>query len=202
MVGISYSPNSANDSAIVNFTGGGGASVNVNGQRQVVLSGLSFPAYAGVITAPFTTNGGYVSQTVDVSNDGQAGVTSGGQAVFAFTIPTAGTYTISANVNAPNSASKSFWVNIDAVPTDPTMIWDIFPYTSGFETRAVSWRGSGTPTNDQFAPKTFDLSAGTHQLIVVGREPGVQLGQITITPYDSRPNLPSSPVNLRIVSSK
>jgi hypothetical protein len=34
----------------------------------------------------------------------------------------------------------------------------------------------------QFAPKVFNLSAGTHRLIIRGREGNVQLGQITIAP--------------------
>ncbi|HWX19233.1 MAG TPA: hypothetical protein VN578_04910 [Candidatus Binatia bacterium] len=186
-VGISYSPASANDGALATFTGGGGVTATVSGQLQMVLSGLSFPSYAGSITAPFTTNGGYLSQTVDAS---QTGMASGGSAVYAINIPAAGNYTVSAMVNAPNSAAKSFWVNMDAQPTDPTMIWDVFPYTSGFESRVVSWRGNGSPTNDQFAPAVFNLSAGVHQLIVRGREAGVQLGNITIAPYNPNSILP------------
>lgn len=160
---------------------------------------LTFQASAGAITAPFTISGGYLSQTIDVSNLGQAGVTNGGLAVYTFNISTAGTYTVSASVNAPNSDSKSFWVNIDALPDDPTMIWDNYPYTAGFETRTVSWRGSGGPTNDQFNPKTFNLAAGTHELIIVGREANVQLGQITISPYGVV-SPPPPPQNLHIVA--
>jgi hypothetical protein len=194
-VAIRYSPNSASDSAVVTFSGGGLTSAVVSGGLASVLPGLSFQSYAGVITAPFTTNGGYVSQTVDVSSNGQAGVTNGGRAVYAFNISTAGNYTVSASVNAPNSASKSVWVNMDVLPTDPTMIWDVYPYTSGLENRTVSWRGGGTATNNQFAPQVFTLSAGTHQLIIVGREPGVQLGRITVAPSTPKPLVPQ---NLRI----
>jgi hypothetical protein len=165
-----------------------------------VLTGLSFPAYAGVITAPFTTNGGYVSQAVDVSSQGQAGVAAGGQAVYPFTISTAGDYVVSALVNAPSLANNSFWVNIDAQPTDPTMVWDV-PVTTGFANQMVSWRGNGVVSsnslsgfNAQFAPKVFSLSAGAHQLIIVGREANVQLGQITVLPR------PRPPLNVHIVA--
>ena len=61
------------------------------------------------------------------------------------------------------------------------MIWDI-PITSGLTEQTVSWRGNGTHKVNQFAPKVFNLSAGTHQLIVRGREANCQLGQITINP--------------------
>jgi hypothetical protein len=84
---------------------------------------------------------------------------------------------------------------MDVLPTDPTMIWDVYPYTSGLENRTVSWRGGGTATNNQFAPQVFTLSAGTHQLIIVGREPGVQLGRITVAPSTPKPLVPQ---NLRI----
>ena len=124
-------------------------------------------------------------------------MTSGGQAVYTFTVPTAGAYTVSASVNAPDSSTKSFWVNIDGLPSDPTMIWDVYPYTSGFETRTVSWRGTGTSTADQFSPQVFNLTAGTHQLIIVGREANVQLGQITIIPSGTPP---PPPQNLHIIA--
>jgi len=76
------------------------------------------------------------------------------------------------------------------------MIWDVYPYTAGFETRTVSWRGSGTFTNDQYSPQVFSLSAGAHQLVVVGREAGVQLGQITISSMTP----PPPPLNLHILA--
>jgi hypothetical protein len=174
-VWVSYTPSgAASDSQTVTFTVAGGITVSatVSGSLLAVLPGLTFPSYAGVITAPFTTNGGYVSQSVTT------GVTNGGTATYAFTITNGGNYVISANVNAPSTAANSFYVNIDAQPTDPTMIWDI-PVTSGFTNQLVSWRGNGTATNNQYVPEVFNLSSGTHQLIIVGREAGTELGQIS-----------------------
>jgi hypothetical protein len=102
-----------------------------------------------------------------------------------------------ANVNAPNDSANSFYVNIDAQPTDPTMIWDI-PLTTGFTNQLVSWRGNGTDTNNQYVPMVFNLTTGAHQLIIVGREAGAQLGQITVQPYaTTRPN---APAGLRVVA--
>ena len=97
-------------------------------------------------------------------------------------------------VDAPSTDNNSLYVNIDAPPADPTMIWDI-PVTTGLTSQTVSWRGNGTvSTNNpsgmtaQYAPKVFSLSAGTHQLTVRGREGQVQLGTITIAPS----NLPAN----------
>ena len=82
------------------------------------------------------------------------------------------------------------------------MIWDM-PITAGFANRTVSWRGSGTDVSNEFDPKVFSLTPGMHQLIIIGREANVQLGQITIAPYSSpRPGIPLPPENPRIVASE
>jgi len=134
-----------------------------------------FAATSGTITAPFIATDNTISQPAYTS------VTAGGRAVYSFTIGATGDYLVSALVNAPDDGANSFYLNIDAEPTDSTMIWDI-PITSGLTEQTVSWRGNGTHKVNQFAPKVFNLSAGTHQLIVRGREANCQLGQITISP--------------------
>jgi hypothetical protein len=98
----------------------------------------------------------------------------------------AGDYVVSALVNAPDEGANSFYLNIDAEPQDPTMIWDISP-SGGWTQRTVSWRGNGTHENNQFDPKVFNLEAGTHQLIVRGREGNSQLATFTIAPYITIP---------------
>jgi hypothetical protein len=148
---------------------------------------LTFQAINGTVTAPFATSGGYISQSVET------GVTNGGQAVYGFTVTNGGSYVIQALVNAPNIAANSFYVNIDALPQDPTMIWDV-SVTSGFEQRIVSWRGSGTADANQFVPKTFNLAAGAHQLVVIGREANVQLQALSIL------QLPPPPQNLHVLA--
>ncbi|MGO8925736.1 MAG: hypothetical protein ACLQU3_02400 [Limisphaerales bacterium] len=195
-VSVSYSPSGPNNSQVVTFTGGGGATATVSGSLLVVQSGLSFESYAGTITAPFNTNGGYVSQAVLAT-----AVASGGTASYYFNITNAGQYIVEASVLAPNSGTKSFWVNVDAIPVDPTMIWDIYPYSTNWQTVPVSWRGNSTTiTNDQYNPEVFNLTSGVHDLIIVGREANVGLGQITIAPYSAeRPSPPAPPQALRVV---
>jgi hypothetical protein len=150
----------------------------------LMISGLSFAAASGAITAPFVVANGVISQPVET------GLTNGGRSAYTFTAPTTGDYVISALVNAPNSGAHSFYVNFDAEPTDPTMIWDI-PITAGFTNQWVAWRGNGAPEQDQFAPKVFNLAQGTHQLIVRGREANTQLAALTIVPAPAAATLPA-----------
>ena len=142
---------------------------------NAATSGLSFASTSGTITAPFTAANGTISQPAYTS------LSAGGRAVYTFTIAASGNYIVSAQVSAPNDSANSYFVNIDGEPTDPLMIWDI-PITSSMTSRTVSWRGNGTPDNNQYAPKVFALSAGTHQLIVRGREGNCPLGTISIAP--------------------
>jgi hypothetical protein len=134
---------------------------------------LTLQAPAGSLSPPFVVTNGYIYQPVSTD------VTNGGQAVYNFTITNAGSYLIQTLVNAPTVSANSFYVNIDAEPQDPTMIWDV-PITTGFEQRVVSWRGNGTDTNNQFLPKVFSLSVGTHQLVIVGRAFNTQLEQFSL----------------------
>jgi hypothetical protein len=194
-VTVRFSPKVAGSvTSTVTFTGGGGMVAGVSGTGVNPPPALSttFQATSGTITAPFVITSGlagtnYILQSVETT------VTNGGQAVYSFMITNAGSYVVQVLVNAPNDAANSLYLNIDAQPQDPTMIWDI-PVTTGFEQKLVSWRGNGTPDNDQFVPQTFNLAVGTHQIIVVGREANVQLQNFTISPA------PPVPQNLRIIS--
>jgi hypothetical protein len=142
--------------------------------NQVAQAALTLPASAAVVTAPLTFANGFVSQP------DRTELPEGGKAVFNFTITNAGHYVLRALVNAPGEDANSFYVNVDAPPEDPAMIWDI-DVTGGFEERTVSWRGNGTPESDEIAPKRFNLTAGAHKLIIIGREPA-ELKSITLQP--------------------
>jgi hypothetical protein len=147
---------------------------------------LTFQATAGNLASPMTISNNFIYQPV------YTGVTNGGQATFTFTITNAGNYVIQALVNAMSEGNKSFYINIDGQPTDPTMIWDM-TVTSGFQYELVSWRGNGTFDHDQFDPQIFNLSQGTHQLIIVGREAFTDLQSFSIL------EVPAAPQNLRVV---
>ena len=194
-VTVSFTPQSTGSfTNSIRFTGGAGmvAGVSGTGVNPAPALTTTFPATAGTITAPFVVTSGLVG-TSYVSQSVETGVTTGGKAVYSFSITNAGSYVVQVLVNAGSSAANSCYVNIDAQPQDPGMIWDI-PVTAGFEQRQVSWRGNGTDVSNQFVPQIFNLTVGTHQLIVVGREANVQLQSFTISP-----TLPT-PQNLRVIT--
>lgn len=137
-------------------------------------SAAILPASAAVVTAPLVLKDGAITHPETTELD------AGGKAVFTFTVAKAGNYVIHAVVNAPDEESNSFFLNIDAKPEDPLMIWDM-EVTKGFEERIVSWRGNGDSSADEFAPKRFALTAGEHKLILVGREPAL-LKSVSIRP--------------------
>ena len=142
--------------------------------NQVTQIVLKFPASTATVSAPLILTNGCLSQPETT------GLAGGGRTVFNFTITNAGNYVIQAMVDAPGEDSNSFYVNVDAPPEDPAMIWDI-DVTSGFEERTVGWRGKGTAESDEIVPKRFNLSPGMHKLIIVGREPA-QLKSISLCP--------------------
>ena len=143
-----------------------------NQVTQLLFKAL--PVSSAMVSAPLVLTNGIISQPE------QTELAGGGKAVFNFTITQAGNYVVQAVVNAPGEDSNSFYVNVDAQPEDPAMIWDI-DVTSGFEERTVGWRGKGTAESDEIVPKRFNLSAGAHKLIFMGREPA-QLKSILIRP--------------------
>jgi len=128
------------------------------------------------VSAPFVLTNGVVSQAEQSDEMGK-----NGKAVFSFIVANAGNYLVKAVVNAPGEDSNSFYVNMDAQPEDPLMIWDM-EVTSNFEERTVSWRGNGDAGSDEISPKVFNLTAGAHKLIVVGREAGTELKSVSIVP--------------------
>lgn len=175
--------------------------------------GLTFTATSaplnGLLTASTMINGvptSYIYQPLPSIGD-----VSGGTAVYNFTVTNAGNYEVQALVSAPTLNANSFYVNIDSQPQDTTMIWDIMPITSGFEQRIVSWRGNGSENNDQIVPKIFNLSAGPHQIIFVGRKAGTAMASFTLLQVVSVTTTASAlkstlveplaaPQNLRVVS--
>lgn len=155
----------------------------------VAATGLTFSATSGIITSPFIVTNGYIYQ----QSPAQSTITNGGTATYTFNITNAGNYVIQGLVNAPTNGEDSFFVNIDAMPTDPYMIWKILPATVGFQNEVVCWQGTGAYNAPEFVPEVFNLTVGTHQLIIVGREAGTELQSISIL------QMVAPPQNLRVL---
>jgi hypothetical protein len=172
-------------SATANYDSGrsvASASASVTVTAPPPAGNLTFASTSGTLSAPFYITNNAIDQPAYTT------LLAGGQATYTFSLSSAGDYVVSALVSAPTTDNNSLFVNIDAQPTDPTMIWDV-PVRSGFASQMVSWRGNGTVSSSspsgiaaQYAPKVFSLATGTHQLIVRGREGNCQLGTITIAP--------------------
>lgn len=139
-------------------------------------SPITLEVEQGTLSTPFTVSGTYVYQSIHTNTD----PLTGGLAVIPFTISGSGKYRIEASVRAQDSSQNSYYINVDSEPTSPSMVWDILPFTSGFETRTVTWRGNGTPDANEFSPKLFSLSAGSHQLIIRGREKNTAIDNVRI----------------------
>ncbi len=135
---------------------------------------ITIEAEAGAIAAPFTVGNGTVWQPVQTLDPAK-----GGRAAYKLNITTPGKYIVKAIVNAADLASNSLFVNFDGEPTSPTMIWDV-PVTKGPAEVTVSWRGNGTESANQYAPKVFTLSAGQHELIIRGREKSLIFDRLTV----------------------
>lgn len=153
-----------------------------------VTLGLSFEAEDGAITVPFYVSGGTVQQGVETS------IGASGRASYTFTATNA-SYVVYMLVSAKDTGSDSLFVNIDQEPTDPANLWHI-PLTVGIENRVVAWNGA---TN----AAVFALGAGTHTLVVRGREAGVQFDKITVVPLAVTPppqQAPLPPTNLRALA--
>jgi hypothetical protein len=117
--------------------------------------------------------------------------TTGGEAVYGFSITNAGSYSVSMTLYAPDG--NSLFVNIDGEPTSPDMIWD-FPNNAAFTTYPVTWRLTGGVN-----PQTWSLSAGVHRLVIRGREASAAISRVMISP--SGLAKPAAPTNIRVAGT-
>jgi hypothetical protein len=136
-------------------------------QEPPLMSGLEFPAPAGLIEPPFIVESGVLSQTVQTYDPGP-----GGRARWRVVIPETGYYTVTASVNAPSTTENSFFIDWDKESYPVT--WDI-SLTVGFEDRVARWPGED--------PRIWELTKGVHTLIIRGREPAAAIRTIRIEKY-------------------
>lgn len=193
-----------NASGTLTFTGGGGTTVSLTGHGYPVYTeGATVQLTNVLFISPFLSSANYIYQNSEVSQPDQ-----GGLALFGYNFTNDTTLTFSANLNAPNGASDSFWINVDtdpsnaSDPTDPGQVWDVIPDTSGFEDRGVGWRGNGTFSSPQFPTNQWSVTTGIHPVYLRGREANAQIKTLTgIVPGGAPPaDPPSAPLTPAIVS--
>ncbi|MCR4335624.1 MAG: right-handed parallel beta-helix repeat-containing protein [archaeon] len=117
----------------------------------------------------------YIYQVTETSNP-----LNGGKAVCNLNVSEAGEYVIQVNANAPNDGSNSIFINVDSDANSDQMVWDI-PIAIGFQDSNANWRGQdGNFEYSQFIPKTFDLNADMHKVIIIGREGNTNINKIQL----------------------
>jgi hypothetical protein len=107
----------------------------------------------------------------------QAATAEQGTATYSFTVATEGQYKIIGRIYAADAGADSYYFSIDGAPEDT---WDICPAQAAsdfgvWRDDAIAKRGTGTYLAPQFDPYIVQLSAGTHTLVLRGREVGAKL---------------------------
>jgi hypothetical protein len=132
---------------------------------------LPFEAESGSIVSPMAvasdpsaSGGRFIVSSTDDS----------GSATFAVDVPAAGEYVVWCRVLSPDNSTDSFYVSVDGGTED---IYETAggAWTNTWQWTAVSGRNGGVN------PRTFQISAGRHNLVFRGREQGTALDQILVT---------------------
>lgn len=171
----------------------GGATLGSPALHAVTLLGTGAPpvtvqpglgpwvAIAAEISPPFSTNGGFVSQSIETINPDL-----GGRAVFRFIAPSTGQYKVRTLVRGEDDGHNSFSVAMNAGAVD---IWDVVELTTGFQERYVSLRGSGNYAAPEFPLAVWSLTGGTtNTFTVYGREASTALQEIEIELINPAPD--------------
>lgn len=163
----------------------------------IVETDTAINAHTLLIVAPMVTN---AANWIEYPSGAVTGPSTAGRAIAFFTVPTNTEVRVFTTVNAETIGDDSFFVQIDAEPADPSGVWDVTPITSGFESRPIQLRAQWTnqiPTVQLTNVWTLNSNA-THKLIILTRENGTQLRDITIqlggaVPMDPLPGIAGDP---------
>jgi hypothetical protein len=142
---------------------------------------IEIPAVAGTISPPFYISGGVVTQTNDTE------ISQGGKAVYTFAVTNAGEYVIYAVVGGRSGKACALKVSVNEEADGTNGLWQ-FLTSDKAERRAV---GSTKAANHRDYD-IFNLSAGTHQLLVRGSTAGTKLEKFYIRP-NKPPTVPGTP---------
>lgn len=188
-------------SNVVTFTGGGGTNAPSTARAYPVPSSYSnMLAVDFLVEQPLTINAGgnYISQSVEVSGAPELG----GRAVVGFTLTSTTNLSLSALVTAQTSGSDSFYIALDQEPTDPANICDIIPVTStAFAYRTVAQRGNGSAASPNWTNYVWtNVVAGTHKIVIRGREADCLLQAITVNPISTAGSADLTPPSLTITN--
>lgn len=133
----------------------------------------SIAALSGEVSPPFIVRNGRVGQLVETLNP-----QAGGSLRIPFTVPSDGIYMLRITGQSVSTASNSVFIDINSEPQEAA-IWDIAVGPT-VTSHLVSWRGRGTYEESEYSPKLWLLTAGSHTLIIRGREARTWIEHVTV----------------------
>ena len=97
-----------------------------------------------------------------------------------FNVPVAGVYGLWGRILAVDSNSDSLVLSVDGGTTD---IWDAAEgvWSPNWQWRLAVGRGPAGTTPGAISPRLFTLTAGTHTLLIAGRDPNTQIDLVALT---------------------
>jgi hypothetical protein len=178
---VEYFPGSTGvHTGTIDFTGGGGATVIVNGSAWNSPYGVFMPANSGALTSPFVAmDDGAIVQGIETP-----AALDGGAAIYEFDLDRAGGFQVVMDVLTTGEDANSVFVNVDIQPTVAD-IWDC-PVTGSYQSSIVTRRGQTGPE-----PAIWYLEKGRHQLIIRGREANCRIRYILIYQVNAPPTAPT-----------
>ena len=130
---------------------------------------------------PSTSTGQYVVSTVSNLSATPPPLSGTGSDTLAISIPTTGTYYFWTRVKYSSSSSDSFWLEVDGNGSAALVVGNeantVSPYGS--------WHWVAWPNAHDQAPGSTHISvlltAGQHQIQLIGREAGTEIDEILLT---------------------
>jgi hypothetical protein len=150
------------------------AEVEVQAEAEA-MNGLYIEAESGQLSGGFTigndptaSGGQFIAPPAGMTSDAQPGPA---RALYEITITTSGTYTIWGRIQSPDTGHNRFWAQVDGES------WYLWYITTG-----EIWYWNRVHNNtDYYTRLTFDLAAGTHQLLLANAADGVRLDRLYLT---------------------
>jgi O-glycosyl hydrolase len=125
------------------------------------------------------SNSFYVTAKPGIQNLDNASENSQDQIIILFDIPEAGSYKLWGRVKAPSADDDSFWLKMD---DGSWIMWNSIPGSS-------IWRWDDVHDSDQGGGfVTYDLTEGSHTLIICHREDGAALDKLYLSGSEATPS--------------
>ena len=148
---------------------------------EAATTGFYIEAESGVLSGGFTigdspaaSGGEYIESPAGVTSLSMPGPAT---AVYPFVIPTAGSYLVWGRIHSPDAEHNTLWVQVDGGA------WTLWRISTG----DVFWWDAVHEDTHYGQGIAFDLSAGSHQLVVASAADTVQLDRLYLTADGDEP---------------